>query len=118
MRLLRAWLQSYRNDMPATRMLTRGHDAACSRMALMCAPFKSIAVSGSGRFLFVQKGEDALLDLIRDTIVDLGIGLVRLEQSRRRLEELFQPPSSITEVGHAEAGRAGAGRDEVGRSHV
>jgi len=31
-----------------------------------------------------------LLDVIRDSVVDLELGLVRLEQSRRRLEELFQ----------------------------
>ena len=29
-------------------------------------------------------------DLIRDSVVELGLGLVRLEQSRRRLEELFR----------------------------
>jgi hypothetical protein len=31
-----------------------------------------------------------LLDVIRDSVVDLELGLVRLEQSRRRLEELFR----------------------------
>jgi len=47
-------------------------------------------VNRSGRFLLVQKEDDALLDIIRDSVVDLELGLVRLEQSRRRLEELFQ----------------------------
>ncbi len=51
---------------------------------------QGVAVSRSGRFLLVQKEDDALLDLIRDSVVDLGLGLVRLEQGRRRLEELFQ----------------------------
>ena len=37
------------------------------------------------------------VDLIRDSIVDLGLGLVRLEQGRRRLEELFQPQASLEE---------------------
>ena len=51
---------------------------------------QGVAVNRSGRFLLVQKEDDALLDVIRDSVVDLGLGLVRLEQSRRRLEELFQ----------------------------
>jgi len=51
---------------------------------------QGVAVNRSGRFLLVQKEDDALLDIIRDSVVDLGLGLVRLEQSRRRLEELFQ----------------------------
>jgi len=56
---------------------------------------QGVEVSRSGRFLLVQKEEDALLDLIRDSVVDLGLGLVRLEQSRRRLEELFQSQSAL-----------------------
>ena len=51
---------------------------------------QGVAVNRSGRFLLVQKEDDALLDIIRDSVVDLQLGLVRLEQSRRRLEELFQ----------------------------
>jgi ABC-2 type transport system ATP-binding protein len=56
---------------------------------------RGVEVSRSGRFLLVQKEEDALLDLIRDSVVDLGLGLVRLEQGRRRLEELFQSQSVL-----------------------
>jgi ABC-2 type transport system ATP-binding protein len=51
---------------------------------------QGVAVNRSGRFLLVQKENDALLDVIRDSVVGLELGLVRLEQSRRRLEELFQ----------------------------
>ena len=43
----------------------------------------------------LQKGDDAMLDLIRDSVVDLELGLVRLEQGRRRLEELFQSQPSV-----------------------
>jgi ABC-2 type transport system ATP-binding protein len=56
---------------------------------------QGVAVSRSGRFLLVEQGEDGLLDLIRDSVVDLGLGLVRLEQSRRRLEELFQSQPAL-----------------------
>jgi ABC-2 type transport system ATP-binding protein len=58
---------------------------------------KGVAVNRSGRILLVQKEEDALLDLIRDSVVDLGLGLVRLEQSRRRLDELFQSRPDLEE---------------------
>ncbi|HEY5639805.1 MAG TPA: ABC transporter ATP-binding protein [Dehalococcoidia bacterium] len=56
---------------------------------------QGVAVRASGRFLLVQEDGDALLDLIRDSVVDLGLGLVRLEHGRRRLEELFQSEPSL-----------------------
>jgi ABC-2 type transport system ATP-binding protein len=52
---------------------------------------RGIAAHRRGRYILVEKGDDAILDTIRDTIVELDVGLIRLEQSRRRLEELFQP---------------------------
>ena len=64
---------------------------------------RGVTVSSSGRFLLLQQEDDALLDVIRDGVVDLGLGLVRLEQGRRRLEELFQPQASPGE----EAGSRG-----------
>jgi ABC-2 type transport system ATP-binding protein len=64
---------------------------------------RGVDVSRSGRFLLVQKEEDALLDLIRDSVVDLGLGLVRLEQSRRRLEELFEMQPTLDEEGGSRA---------------
>jgi ABC-2 type transport system ATP-binding protein len=58
---------------------------------------KGVTVSSNGRFLLLQQEDDALLDLIRDSVVELGLGLVRLEQGRRRLEELFQPQPTLEE---------------------
>lgn len=41
-------------------------------------------------------------DLIRDEIVDLGLGLVRMQQSRRSLDELFRAPAAEeAEASHA-----------------
>jgi ABC-2 type transport system ATP-binding protein len=60
---------------------------------------RGVTVNPSGRLLLVRKDEDAVLDLVRDSVVELGLGLVRLEQSRRRLEELF----------HAQPGGEGDG---------
>jgi ABC-2 type transport system ATP-binding protein len=44
----------------------------------------------SGRDLRVDLAGDTVFDAIRDGAVDLGLGLVRLEQGRRQLEDLFK----------------------------
>jgi len=43
-----------------------------------------------GRAVVVDIGDDALYDMIRDTIVDLDLALVRIEPRRHRLEDLFR----------------------------
>jgi ABC-2 type transport system ATP-binding protein len=42
------------------------------------------------RALLVRLEDDATYDVIRDVIADLGLPLNRLEQQRRRVEELFR----------------------------
>jgi ABC-2 type transport system ATP-binding protein len=44
----------------------------------------------SGRGLLVRIDGDATYDMVRDAIADLGLPLNRLEQQRRRVEELFR----------------------------
>jgi ABC-2 type transport system ATP-binding protein len=53
-----------------------------------------------GRQLLVELRDDAPYDLVRDAVADLGLPLVRIEQRRHSLEDLFRD--------RAEAG-AGAG---------
>jgi ABC-2 type transport system ATP-binding protein len=43
-----------------------------------------------GRLVLVDLHDDRPWDLVRDTVADLGLPLVRMEQRRRGLEELFQ----------------------------
>ena len=71
-----------------TRDLTVEVDSDGDRLADRLRE-QGVTVSSNGRFLLLQQEDDALLDLIRDSVVELGLGLVRLEQGRRRLEELF-----------------------------
>ena len=50
----------------------------------------SVVGDGGGRVLLVElKGEETY-DLIRDAVADLGVGLVRMEQRRHRIAEVFQ----------------------------
>ena len=44
----------------------------------------------SGRGLLVRIDGDATYDVVRDAVADLGVPLNRLEQQRRRVEELFR----------------------------
>jgi len=46
-------------------------------------------VQEDGRILHVQIDDGRVYDVIRDAVVDLGLGLSRLQQQRRRLEEIF-----------------------------
>jgi ABC-2 type transport system ATP-binding protein len=51
---------------------------------------KGVSPEIRGRYLLVERDGDAVLNWIRDGVVEHDLGLVRLEQSRRRLEELFE----------------------------
>jgi ABC-2 type transport system ATP-binding protein len=50
-----------------------------------------LQVEADGRLLLVGLDGREPYDVIRDEIVDLGVGLLRLEQRRHRLEDLFRP---------------------------
>jgi ABC-2 type transport system ATP-binding protein len=52
----------------------------------------------SGRGLVVPIADDSTCDVIRDAVADMGIALARMEQRRRRVEELFRPTDP--EVSH------------------
>jgi ABC-2 type transport system ATP-binding protein len=43
-----------------------------------------------GRQVLVEMRGDATYDAVRDAVVDLGLALVRLEQRRSSLEDLFR----------------------------
>jgi ABC-2 type transport system ATP-binding protein len=44
-----------------------------------------------GRFVVVGLDHDAAYDAVRDTVAELGLPLIRLEQRRQTLEEIFRP---------------------------
>jgi ABC-2 type transport system ATP-binding protein len=56
----------------------------------------SVAADGE-RFLDVSFDGVAPLDAIRDAVVEAGLGLIRIEQRRHSLEELFRTTAAETE---------------------
>jgi ABC-2 type transport system ATP-binding protein len=70
-----------------------GAEALASRLAE-----RGLVVKIEGRLVLVGLGDTGPYDLIRDSIVELGLALVRLEQRRQSLEDLFRPNE---EAGHA-----------------
>jgi ABC-2 type transport system ATP-binding protein len=55
--------------------------------ALTAAGIQAVA---DGRTVLIELVDDRPWDLVRDAVADLGLPLVRMEQRRRGLEELFQ----------------------------
>jgi ABC-2 type transport system ATP-binding protein len=43
----------------------------------------------------VSLEDETLYDAVRDTVADLELPLVRIEQERRRLEDLFRDPAPV-----------------------
>ena len=61
--------------------------AAALADALVAAGLQAVA---DGRTVLVELVDDRPWDIVRDAVADLGLPLVRMEQRRRGLEELFQ----------------------------
>ncbi len=60
-----------------------------ARSALAALTAAGLAARADGRLLLVDIGDGATYDLVRDTVADLGLGLVRMEQRRHRIAEIF-----------------------------
>jgi ABC-2 type transport system ATP-binding protein len=60
---------------------------------------RGLAPRRSGRGLLVRIDGDATYDIVRDAVADLGLPLNRLEQQRRRVEELFRDNGDEEEHG-------------------
>jgi ABC-2 type transport system ATP-binding protein len=53
-----------------------------------------LVVREEGRLVLVGLEDERPYDFIRDSIVDLGLGLIRMEQRRRGLEDIFSDPET------------------------
>ncbi|MGH3356968.1 MAG: ABC transporter ATP-binding protein [Nocardioidaceae bacterium] len=54
-----------------------------------------LQVRADGRAVAVAAHDDSAYDLIRDTTCELGLGLVRLQQGRHRIEEVFHDEEPV-----------------------
>ncbi|MFI1303604.1 ABC transporter ATP-binding protein [Streptomyces sioyaensis] len=50
----------------------------------------SESLASSGHLLYVEAAGEETYDLVRDTVAGLGLGLVRMEQRRHRIAEVFR----------------------------
>ena len=57
-----------------------------------------IEVTTEGQSVFLRPDGVAPYDLVRDSVVDLGLGLVRIQQRRHTLEDLFRVEASEVEA--------------------
>ncbi len=57
---------------------------------------KGLEVGQDGQMLLITLDGNEPYDLVRDEVVDLGVGLLRLEQGRHRLEDLFRADTAET----------------------
>ena len=65
---------------------------------------RGLRIVAEGHTLLVDLVDERPYDLIRDAVADLGLGLVRMEQRRHNLEDLFRPVSGPAgEDAHAAA---------------
>ncbi|GAA4138326.1 ABC transporter ATP-binding protein [Actinomadura keratinilytica] len=85
-RLLRS--QAVEAYTAASGSLTVEVDEGRDRLGALLAD-AGLTVRAEGRFLVVDIAGEDTYDLIRDGVADLGLRLIRLEQRRHRIEEVF-----------------------------
>ncbi|MFI8003947.1 ABC transporter ATP-binding protein [Streptomyces sp. NPDC086010] len=70
---------------------------------------------GAGHILLVEATGEETYDLVRDSVAGLGLGLIRMEQRRHRIAEVFRAGETPVAVPAAASGagqQKGSGRDE------
>ncbi len=60
---------------------------------------RGLQAAADGRTVLVDAADEQPYDLVRDAIADLGLSLVRLEQRRRSLEDLFRDDEPVAAGG-------------------
>ncbi|MGA9746719.1 MAG: ABC transporter ATP-binding protein [Nocardioides sp.] len=62
---------------------------------------EGLTVRSAPPLLHVEVSDDAVHDLVRDAVADLGLGLVRMERQRHRMTEIFTDRADAPEDTHA-----------------
>nr|WP_274389132.1 ABC transporter ATP-binding protein [Streptomyces taklimakanensis] len=53
---------------------------------------------GAGHVVLVEASDDTVYDTVRDAVAELGLGLVRMEQRRHRIAEVFQTSGTTADA--------------------
>jgi ABC-2 type transport system ATP-binding protein len=71
---------------------------------------RGLQAVADGRTVLLAVAEEGQYDVVRDSIADLGLALVRLEQRRQSLEDLFRDdvPANAARASPGSAGHSGA----------
>ena len=72
---------------------------------------RGLQAVADGRTVLLAVAEEGQYDVVRDSIADLGLALVRLEQRRQSLEDLFRddvPATAAQSEARGSAGQSGA----------
>jgi ABC-2 type transport system ATP-binding protein len=80
---------------------------------------RGLTAVADGRTVLLAVAEEGQYDIVRDSIADLGLALVRLEQRRQSLEDLFRddvPATVVQAVSSASAGESGTASSSGGAS--
>jgi len=94
-RLMRAdTIASFTSSM---QVLTVEIDAREDELAARLAG-RGLTVGRDGRLLLIGLDSGAPYDVLRDEVVEMGVGLIRLEQRRHHLEDLFRAEEAEDEV--------------------
>ncbi|MEW1861232.1 ABC transporter ATP-binding protein [Streptomyces sp. NBC_00669] len=70
-----------------------------------------LTAQGAGHLLMVDIAGDETYDTVRDAVAVLGVGLVRMEQRRHRIAELFADTDAATDTDAHAPVPAGTGRN-------
>ncbi len=54
-----------------------------------------LRVAEEGRALLIAFDDDRVYDIVRDGVAELDLGLVRIEQRRQQLEDIFREPAGV-----------------------
>ncbi|AUH41902.1 ABC transporter ATP-binding protein [Streptomyces sp. CMB-StM0423] len=54
-----------------------------------------LGITADGRLLYVEAEDDGTYDVVRDAVAGLGLGLVRMEQRRHRIAEIFRDDDTL-----------------------
>ena len=94
-RLMRAdTIASFTSSMQVlTVEVDAGEDELAERLS-----GRGLTVGRDGRLLLIGMDSGGPYDVLRDEVVDMGIGLIRVEQRRHRLEDLFRTEEEQDEV--------------------